>query len=74
MRKAMEDFPVFKKFLSDETGASAAEYGLIIAIIGVGLGAASLALGANVAFAVGSAAQDIAALNTAPSGSPSGTP
>ena len=32
-----------KAFLRDESGASAAEYALIIAIVGVGIGAADLA-------------------------------
>ena len=37
-----------KSFLRDEGGASAAEYALILAIIGVAIGAAALTLGANV--------------------------
>lgn len=59
-----------KRFLCDCRGAAAAEFGLIIAIIGLGIGAASLALGANVAFSVDDDAQAIYDLNTAPS--PSG--
>jgi pilus assembly protein Flp/PilA len=46
-------------FLRDESGASAAEYALIIAIVGVGLGAAALALGANVQTAVGNASNEV---------------
>ena len=41
-----------KTFLKDEAGASAAEYALILAIVGVGIGAAALALGANVKVAI----------------------
>lgn len=48
-----------KTFLRDETGASAAEYALIIAIVGVGIGAAALALGNNVTAAVGNAADKV---------------
>ena len=54
-----------KSFLKDESGASAAEYALIIAIVGVGIGAAALALGANVTEAVGEAANDVNACNNA---------
>jgi pilus assembly protein Flp/PilA len=52
-----------KTFLRDETGASAAEYALIIAIVGVGIGAAALALGANVKEAIGNASDDVYACN-----------
>lgn len=48
-----------KSFVADESGASAAEYALIIAIVGVGIGAAALALGNNVTAAVGEAANDV---------------
>lgn len=48
-----------KNFIADESGASAAEYALIIAIVGVGIGAAALALGNNVTAAIGSAATDV---------------
>jgi pilus assembly protein Flp/PilA len=41
-----------KTFIKDESGASAAEYALIIAVVGVGIGAAALLLGANVKQAV----------------------
>lgn len=52
-----------KNFLRDESGASAAEYALIIAIVGVGLGAAALSLGANVQDAIGDASDDVYACN-----------
>ncbi len=48
-----------KAFIADETGASAAEYALIIAVVGVGIGAAALALGANVEAAIGGAADEV---------------
>ena len=50
-----------KTFLKDESGASAAEYALIIAVVGVGIGAAALVLGQNVAKAVGDSAEEVAA-------------
>lgn len=48
-----------KSFLNDESGASAAEYALILAIVGVGVGAAALVLGNNVTNAIGTAANDV---------------
>lgn len=59
----MKDF--LKTFLKDESGASAAEYALIIAIVGVGIGAAALALGNNVTAAIGGAANDVHDCNDA---------
>ena len=56
-----------KTFVRDESGASAAEYALIIAIVGVGIGAAALALGANVQAAIGEASNDVYACNNATS-------
>lgn len=54
-----------KNFIADESGASAAEYALIIAIVGVGIGAAALALGANVTAAIGNASDDVNKCNNA---------
>lgn len=54
-----------RNFIRDESGASAAEYALIIAIVGVGIGAAALALGNNVVAAIGGAANDVDACNDA---------
>ncbi|AKQ41359.1 hypothetical protein CP97_03895 [Aurantiacibacter atlanticus] len=48
-----------KNFIADETGASAAEYALIIAVVGVGIGAAALYLGANVEAAIEGAGKDV---------------
>jgi pilus assembly protein Flp/PilA len=55
----------FTNFLRDESGASAAEYALIIAIVGVGIGAAALSLGANVQDAIGDASTDVYNCNNA---------
>ena len=51
-------------FLRDESGASAAEYALILAIVGVAIGAAALTLGANVKQAIGDAASDVYKCNS----------
>lgn len=56
-----------KTFLKDESGASAAEYALIIAIVGVGIGAAALSLGGNVTAAIGNASDEVYACNNASS-------
>ncbi len=63
-----------KTFLNDEAGASAAEYALILAIVGVGIGAAALSLGANVKAAITGAAIDVYECNHAadPGESPTG--
>ena len=52
-----------KNFVADETGASAAEYALIIAVVGVGIGASALFLGANIQDAVEGAAGDVYTCN-----------
>lgn len=57
-----------RNFMRDESGASAAEYALIIAIVGVGIGAAALALGQNVTAAVNKASDEVYNCNTAASG------
>ena len=45
----------FRKFFDDETGASAAEYALILAIVGTGIAAAAVALGGNISAAMNTA-------------------
>ena len=56
----VDDMKTFlKNFVADEAGASAAEYALIIAVVGVGIGAAALVLGANVKSAIDGAAVDV---------------
>jgi pilus assembly protein Flp/PilA len=54
-----------KTFVRDESGASAAEYALILAIVGVAIGAAALGLGANVREAIAGAATDVYDCNNA---------
>ena len=39
---------LFKQFVRDERGAAAAEYALILAVIGGGIAAAALALGVRI--------------------------
>ena len=48
-----------KTFLADESGASAAEYALILAIVGVAIGAAAVLLGNNIKLAITNAASDV---------------
>lgn len=50
---------VIKNFLKDETGASAAEYALILAVVGVAIGGASLLLANTIGDAIGDAAQRV---------------
>ena len=45
----------FKNFVRDESGASAAEYALILAVVGVAIGGAALLLAQTVAGAIGDA-------------------
>lgn len=48
-----------KTFLNDESGASAAEYALILAVVGVGVGAGALVLGDNITLAIKGAAEEV---------------
>ncbi|MDC8754805.1 Flp family type IVb pilin [Erythrobacter sp. sf7] len=50
---------LIKTFLKDEAGASAAEYALILAVVGVAIGGAALALGDVVGDAIADAATDV---------------
>jgi pilus assembly protein Flp/PilA len=45
----------FMNFFQDESGASAAEYALILAIVGVGIAVAAIFLGGTIANAVNTA-------------------
>lgn len=49
----------FRDFLNDETGASAAEYALILAIVGVGIAVAAGNLGTAISGAMQGAADKI---------------
>lgn len=51
----------FKTFLNDESGASAAEYALILAVVGVAIGAAALLLADNIGTAISQAGSRVAA-------------
>lgn len=58
---------MFKTFLRDESGASAAEYALILAVVGAGIAAAALLLGGAIETAITNATTEI---NTANAGNP----
>ena len=51
-------------FLRDDSGASAAEYALILAIVGTGIAVAALFLGGAIGNAINSAGKCISAPNT----------
>ena len=55
---------IFTKLLRDESGASAAEYALILAIIGSAIALAAIALGSAVATSVNDAASCITTTST----------
>lgn len=50
---------IFKNFMKDESGASAAEYALILAIVGTAIAAAMVTLGSSIGDAVNSASNTI---------------
>jgi pilus assembly protein Flp/PilA len=50
---------LLKSFIRDETGAAAAEYALILAIVGAGIAVAAGALGTAVSTAINSATSAI---------------
>ena len=58
----------FIKMLKDETGASAAEYALILAIVGTGIAIAALLLGGAIGNSMNKATNCINAPGTAPCG------
>lgn len=47
------------RFLQDESGASAAEYALILAIVGAGIATAATTLGSSISSAMGRASTAI---------------
>ncbi len=51
-----------ESFIRDESGAAAAEYALILAIVGAGIAGAALTLGSDIAAAINGAAGVIAGL------------
>ena len=52
-----------KNFVTDESGASAAEYALILAVVGAGIAAAAFALGGAIQSAISDATAEV---NAAP--------
>lgn len=50
---------IFRDFMRDESGAAAAEYALILAIVGAGIAGAAFALGGSISNAMGRAATTI---------------
>jgi len=46
-----------KTFLAEDSGASAAEYALILAVVGIAIGAAALTLGQNVGLTIKNSAE-----------------
>lgn len=57
--KTMKNF--LKNFVRDENGAAAAEYALILAIVGTGIAGAAYLLGTNIKGAISTAATCISA-------------
>jgi pilus assembly protein Flp/PilA len=54
-----------KSFLRDDSGASAAEYALILAIVGTGIAGAAVLLGGAITTAMGDASDCIDGTNAA---------
>ncbi|MGX7894995.1 Flp family type IVb pilin [Tsuneonella sp. HG222] len=55
-----------RSFVRDESGAAAAEYALILAIVGSGIAAAAFALGGSISTALGNAGEAIEATDYTP--------
>ncbi len=55
-----------KSFIADESGASAAEYALILAVVGAGIAAAAFLLGDAIRDAIADAETEIRAGGQAP--------
>ena len=62
-----------KTFLADESGASAAEYALILAVVGLGIAVAGVALGGTIKDSMCSAADTIDTANTDAGGTSTAT-
>ena len=56
---------ILTKLLRDEAGASAAEYALILAIVGTGIAIAAIALGGTISNSMNKAGNCITTPNTA---------
>ena len=59
-----------KTFLNDESGASAAEYALILAVVGVAIGAGALVLGQNVGESINNSAKNVGKSTTKAAAAP----
>lgn len=55
----VDDMTFFKNLWNDESGASAAEYALILAIVGTGIAVAAFTLGESITGAMGKASNCI---------------
>lgn len=55
----VNDMTFFKNLWNDQSGASAAEYALILAIVGTGIAVASFTLGNSISTAMGEASNCI---------------
>jgi pilus assembly protein Flp/PilA len=53
---------LFKSLLKNESGAAAAEYALILAIVGAGIAAAAITLGNDISTAINDAASIVASV------------
>jgi pilus assembly protein Flp/PilA len=60
----------FINMLKDESGASAAEYALILAIVGAGIALAAYTLGKNISNAMGAVGTKIGTCTAASPGTP----
>ena len=54
-----------KNFIADESGASAAEYALILAVVGAGIGVGALALSGQIDAAITGATAEVTESNQA---------
>ena len=62
-----------KTFIRDESGASAAEYALILAIVGAGIALAAFALGGAISNSIGNAEKAVTACAPLASGAKNNT-
>lgn len=59
---------MFKTFLRDESGASAAEYALILAVVGAGIAAAAFYLGEAIETSIDKAEEEVATCSAGATG------
>ena len=65
---------LIKSLLNDDSGASAAEYALILAIVGTGIAAAAIFLGESISGAMNEASECITTHTSAACGPAAATP